>query len=166
MSAHGVGWRRSCLERPSWDCRGYACWRFFGSRHVVAFLTAEFHPDQVDRLSEVPVLVGVVLLLDLRHRSPFRLLPHRLELEMAVGGGFELALSCNLILASSAATSAFPKIRAGTLADAATIKLPKRRPFHIAMELLFTGRWMDAAEGRCWGVVNEVPEPRRAACGR
>ena len=85
---------------------------------------------------------------------------------MAVGGGFELALSCDLILASSTATFALPEIRAGPLADAATIKLPKRMPFHIAMELLFTGRWMDAAEGHCRGVVNEVLELRRAACRR
>ena len=34
-------------------------------------------------------------------------------------------------------------------------------PFHIAMELLFTGRWMDAAEGHRWGVVNEVLEPAK-----
>ena len=80
---------------------------------------------------------------------------------MAVGGGFELALSCDLILASSTASFALPEIRAGTLADAATIKLPKRMPFHIAMELLFTGRWMDAGEAHRWGVVNEVIEPAK-----
>ena len=75
---------------------------------------------------------------------------------MAVGGGFELALSCDLILASSAASFALPEIRAGTLADAATIKLPRRMPYHIAMELLLTGRWMDAEEAHRWGLVNEV----------
>ena len=75
---------------------------------------------------------------------------------MAVGGGFELALSCDLILASSAASFALPEIRAGTLADAATIKLPRRMPHHIAMELLLTGRWMDAQEAHRWGLVNEV----------
>jgi crotonobetainyl-CoA hydratase len=80
---------------------------------------------------------------------------------MAVGGGFELALSCDMILASSTASFALPEIRAGTLADAATIKLPKRMPFHIAMELLFTGRWMDAGEAHRWGVVNEVIEPAK-----
>ena len=36
-----------------------------------------------------------------------------------------------------------PEINAGTLADAATLKLPKRIPYHIAMDLLLTGRWMD-----------------------
>ena len=75
---------------------------------------------------------------------------------MAVGGGWELALSCDLILASTAASFALPEIRAGTLADAAAIKLPKRIPYHVAMELLLTGRWMDATEAQRWGVVNEV----------
>ncbi len=75
---------------------------------------------------------------------------------MAVGGGFELALSCDLILASEDATFALPEIRAGTLADAATVKLPKRMPYHVAMDLLLTGRWMDAAEAKHWGLVNEV----------
>ncbi len=75
---------------------------------------------------------------------------------MAVGGGFELALSADLILASEETTFALPEIRAGTLADAATVKLPKRMPYHIAMDLLLTGRWMDAAEAQRWGLVNEI----------
>ncbi len=80
---------------------------------------------------------------------------------MAVGGGFELALSCDLILASETARFALPEIRAGTIADAATIKLPKRLPYHVAMEMLLTGRWMDAAEAQRWGVVNQVLDPGR-----
>jgi crotonobetainyl-CoA hydratase len=75
---------------------------------------------------------------------------------MAVGGGWELALSCDLIYASEATRFGLPEINAGTLADAATIKLPKRIPYHVAMELLLTGRWMSAAEAARWGVVNEV----------
>ncbi|MET3794450.1 carnitinyl-CoA dehydratase [Aquamicrobium terrae] len=75
---------------------------------------------------------------------------------MAVGGGFELALSCDLIYASEHSSFALPEIRAGTLADAATIKLPRRMPYHVAMDLLLTGRWMDAAEAHRWGLVNEV----------
>lgn len=75
---------------------------------------------------------------------------------MAVGGGFELALSCDLIYASDHSSFALPEIKAGTLADAATIKLPKRIPYHVAMDLLLTGRWMDVAEAHSWGLVNEV----------
>jgi len=75
---------------------------------------------------------------------------------MCVGGGFELALSCDMILATEASSFALPEIRAGTLADAATIKLPKRIPYHVAMDMLFTGRWMDCAEAHRWGLVNET----------
>lgn len=75
---------------------------------------------------------------------------------MAVGGGFELALACDLIYASDHTRFSLPEIRAGTLADAATIKLPKRIPYHVAMELLFTGRWMEVEEAHRWGLVNEV----------
>lgn len=75
---------------------------------------------------------------------------------MAVGGGFELALSADLILAADHSAFALPEIRAGTLADAATVKLPRRIPYHVAMDLLFTGRWMDAAEAHRWGLVNEL----------
>ena len=82
---------------------------------------------------------------------------------MAVGGGWELALSCDLILAADTATFALPEIRAGTLADAAAIKLPKRLPYHVAMDMLLTGRWMDAAEAHRFGIVNEVLPPNELA---
>jgi len=75
------------------------------------------------------------------------------------GGGLELALSCDLILASSSATFALPEIRSGTVADAASIKLPKRIPYHVAMDLLLTGRWFDADEALRWGLLKEVVEP-------
>jgi len=75
------------------------------------------------------------------------------------GGGLEWALSADIILAAEHATFALPEINSGTIADAATLKLPKRIPWHIAMELLFTGRWMDAAEAHRWGLVNEVIPP-------
>lgn len=75
---------------------------------------------------------------------------------MCVGGGFELALSCDMILATGASSFALPEIRAGTLADAATIKLPKRIPYHVAMDMLLTGRWMDCEEAHRWGLVNEM----------
>ena len=75
---------------------------------------------------------------------------------LAMGGGFELALSCDLIYASSATQFGLPEINAGTLADAATVKLPKRIPYHVAMDLLLTGRWMGAEEAARWGLVNDV----------
>ena len=75
---------------------------------------------------------------------------------IACGGGLELALSADMILAADHATFALPEIRSGTVADAASIKLPKRIPYHIAMELLLTGRWFDAEEAKGWGLVNEI----------
>ena len=72
------------------------------------------------------------------------------------GGGLELALSGDIILAAASATFALPEIRSGTVADAASIKLPKRIPYHVAMEMLLTGRWLDAAEAARWGLVNRV----------
>jgi len=72
------------------------------------------------------------------------------------GGGFELALSADIILASDNASFALPEIRSGTVADAASIKLPKRIPYHIAMEMLLTGKWLDVAEAHRWGFVNQI----------
>ncbi len=75
---------------------------------------------------------------------------------IACGGGLELAISADMILAAEHATFALPEIRSGTVADAASVKIPKRIPYHIAMELLLTGRWFDAEEGHRWGLVNEI----------
>ena len=75
---------------------------------------------------------------------------------IACGGGLELALSADMILAADHASFALPEIRSGTVADAASVKLPKRIPYHIAMELLLTGRWFDPSEAEGWGLINEV----------
>ena len=75
---------------------------------------------------------------------------------MAVGGGFELALSCDIIYAAEHARFALPEINVGVLADAATIKLPRRIPYHVAMDMLLTGRWVEAEEAVRWGLVNET----------
>ena len=75
---------------------------------------------------------------------------------IACGGGLELALSADIILAADHATFALPEIRSGTVADAASIKLPKRIPYHIAMEMLLTGRWFDAEEAARWGLINRI----------
>jgi crotonobetainyl-CoA hydratase len=72
------------------------------------------------------------------------------------GGGLEIALSTDIILAAEHATFALPEIRSGTVADAGSIKLPKRIPYHIAMEMLLTGRWLDAQEAHRWGFVNQI----------
>ena len=75
---------------------------------------------------------------------------------LAVGGGFELALSCDLIVAADQAQFFLPEIFVGILADSASFRLPKRLPHHIAMEMLLTGRRMGAEEAVRWGLVNAV----------
>ena len=80
---------------------------------------------------------------------------------MAVGGGFELALSADIIIASETARFALPEINVGQLADAATVRLPRRIPYHIAMELLLVGRWMEVDEAHRWGLVNEIVQPNQ-----
>ena len=70
---------------------------------------------------------------------------------LAFGGGFEIMISADIIIAADHATFALPEINSGTLADAATIKLPRRIPYHVAMEMLFTGRRFDAAGSQALG---------------
>lgn len=86
---------------------------------------------------------------------------------LAYGGGFEIALACDLLLAAEHATFALPEINSGTVADAASIKLPRRIPHHVAMELLLTGRAIDVHEAQRWGLVNEIlPADRLMARAR
>lgn len=75
---------------------------------------------------------------------------------IACGGGFEIALGCDIIVMEEHARFALPEINVGVLADAGTIKLRRRIPYHVAVEFLMTGRWMDAAEARHWGLANHV----------
>ncbi len=75
---------------------------------------------------------------------------------LAFGGGFEIMISADIIIAAEHATFALPEINSGTLADAATIKLPRRIPYHVAIEMLFTGRRFDAVEAKQWGIINEI----------
>jgi crotonobetainyl-CoA hydratase len=75
---------------------------------------------------------------------------------LAFGGGFEIMISADIIIAAEHVTFALPEINSGTLADAATIKLPRRIPYHVAMEMLFTGRRFGAVEAKHWGIINEI----------
>jgi crotonobetainyl-CoA hydratase len=75
---------------------------------------------------------------------------------IACGGGFEVVLGTDIIVMEEHAKFALPEINVGVLADAATIKLRRRIPYHIAVEFLMTGRWMDATEAKHWGLANHV----------
>jgi crotonobetainyl-CoA hydratase len=76
---------------------------------------------------------------------------------LALGGGFELALAADLIVATPQAEFALPEVTLGLVADSGgVVRLPKRLPRAIATELLLTGRWMTAEEAHSWGLVNQV----------
>jgi crotonobetainyl-CoA hydratase len=75
---------------------------------------------------------------------------------MAVGGGFEIAMAADLIVAADHAQFWLPEPALGILPDGGAVKLPRVLPPHVARELLLTGRRMDAAEAHRWGLVNRV----------
>ena len=76
---------------------------------------------------------------------------------IAVGGGFEIALACDIVVAAEQAEFFLPEMQRGFLPDAGAIqRLPRRIPYNVAMEMFLTGRRMGAAEAKHWGLVHEV----------
>lgn len=76
---------------------------------------------------------------------------------LAVGGGFEIALACDMIVAEEHAEFFLPEATVGVIADGGgVIRLPKKLPATIAREMLLTGRRMGAAEALARGLINEV----------
>jgi enoyl-CoA hydratase len=81
----------------------------------------------------------------------------------AVAGGFEMAIACDLIVASRGARFALPEVRRGLVAAAgALLRLPRRMPYHLVMELALTGDFIDAERLYSLGVVNRLVEPDTA----
>ncbi len=79
---------------------------------------------------------------------------------MAVGGAFELVLACDLVVAASHAEFFLPEATIGIIPDAGgVIRLPRRLPRPIAMEMMLTGRRLPAAEALHYGLVNRVVAP-------
>ncbi|WP_184773946.1 enoyl-CoA hydratase-related protein [Aminobacter carboxidus] len=79
---------------------------------------------------------------------------------VALGGGFEMVLGCDIVIASNTASFGLPEPRFGRLALAGGIaQLSQRIPRAIAMGMLLTGTRIDAAEAHRVGLVNEVVEP-------
>jgi cyclohexa-1,5-dienecarbonyl-CoA hydratase len=82
----------------------------------------------------------------------------------ALGGGMELTLCCDLVVASERATFGQPEIRLGVFPPLAAVALPRMIPSHFASELLLSGRIVDAAEAARMGLVNRVTsEPELGA---
>jgi len=76
---------------------------------------------------------------------------------LAIGGGFELALACDLIVAAEHAEFGFPEPRVGRMAmDGGIAMLARQIPLKLAMGLLLTGRRLGAAAAHAAGIVNEV----------
>ncbi len=85
---------------------------------------------------------------------------------VAMGGGFEIALACDLIIAAEDATFALPEPRVGLAALAGGIhRLPRQIGLKNAMGMLLTGRRVSAAEGQRLGFVNEVVPKGEALAG-
>jgi crotonobetainyl-CoA hydratase len=75
---------------------------------------------------------------------------------LAVGGGFEIAMAADLIIAADHAEFFLPEAGLGILPDSASVRLPRLLPAHLARELLLTGRRMGAVEAAAHGLVNRV----------
>jgi len=76
---------------------------------------------------------------------------------LALGGGLELVLAADLVVASETAEFGLPEVSLGLVADSGgLLRLPRRLPQVVAAELLLTGRRMGAGEALRWGLVNEV----------
>ena len=84
----------------------------------------------------------------------------------ARGGGFEIALACDLLVAASDATFGLPEVRRGLVATSAGLfRAPRALPLNVARELLLTGDPMTAERAERLGVVNLVTEPGGAVDG-
>lgn len=81
----------------------------------------------------------------------------------ALAGGFELALACDLIVAADNAKFGLPEVKRGLVATAGgLLRLPKRLPYHIAMQHILTGEMLEAAKAHRHGLVNSLVQPGHA----
>lgn len=81
----------------------------------------------------------------------------------ALAGGFEIALACDLIVAANNAKFGLPEVKRGLAASAGgLLRLPKRLPYHIAMECILTGDMLSAERAHAHGLINRLTEPGQA----
>ncbi len=94
--------------------------------------------------------------LGLNERPPRKPLIAAVE-GYALAGGFEVALSCDLIVAAENANFGLPEVKRGLMATAGgLLRLPHRLPYHIAMEYILTGNLLPAADAHRFGLVNRL----------
>ena len=85
---------------------------------------------------------------------------------LALGGGFEIAMACDLVVAAANARFGLPEVRRGLVATSAGLfRAPRTLPLNVARELLLTGDPMSAERAERLGVVNLVTEPGAAVAG-
>jgi crotonobetainyl-CoA hydratase len=83
----------------------------------------------------------------------------------AVGGGFEIALACDIILMADHAWFQLPEMQRGFLPDVGGVqRLPRRVPYNVAVEMLLSGRRMEAAEAKHLGLAHQIV-PRAELAG-
>jgi len=75
----------------------------------------------------------------------------------ALGGGFEMALSCDLIVAAEDAKFGLPEVKRGLIAgEGGVIRLPRRIPYHVALKVLLTGEPLSAVDAKQYGLVSQL----------
>ncbi|CUR58875.1 Short chain enoyl-CoA hydratase [metagenome] len=113
---------------------------------------------------EIPIIAGRGF-AGLVQRPPRKPLIAAVE-GYALAGGFEIVLACDLVVASAAATFGLPETRRGlTAAAGGLLRLQHRIPYHLAMELVLTGRMWPATEAAAVHLVSRLTEPGEALVG-
>jgi crotonobetainyl-CoA hydratase len=80
----------------------------------------------------------------------------------AVGGGFEMALAADIVVAAEHVEFFLPEMQRGFLPDSGAVqRLARRLPYNVAIDLMLTGRHMSAAEAKHWGLVRDVVPAER-----
>jgi len=78
----------------------------------------------------------------------------------ALGGGFEMALACDLIVAGETARFGLTEVKRGLIAgEGGVIRLPQRLPYHIALKVLLTGEPISAVDANQYGLISELTAP-------
>ena len=84
----------------------------------------------------------------------------------ALGGGFEMALACDVIVAAQDAKFGLPEVKRGLIAgEGGVIRLPQRMPYHVALKALLTGEPISAVDAERHGLVSELTESGAALAG-
>jgi len=84
----------------------------------------------------------------------------------ALGGGFEMVLACDLIIAAQDAKFGLPEVKRGLIAgEGGVIRLPQRIPYHVALTVLLTGEPITAVDALQYGLVSELTAPGTALQG-